>query len=140
MSITTWSQDIILCLIAIKTITGTKKILCINYSFKDLISKQIISQFQLLWDFIISLKTVCQLVQNTTSSKILNYLTQHSRFHIWNCFYERLSPCPHDSHTILYKPLLYIFILITKCHRYREDIDTIIYNIYTILEHRKTVS
>ena len=34
-----------------------------------------------------------------------------------------------------------IFILITKWHRYREDIDTIIYNIYniyTILEHRKT--
>ena len=35
---------------------------------------------------------------------------------------------------------IYIFILITKWHRYREDIDTIIYNIYTILEHRKTVS
>ena len=35
-------------------------------------------------------------------------LTQLSRFHIWNWFYERLSPCPHDSHKIkkylLYKP------------------------------------
>jgi hypothetical protein len=40
--------DIILCLIAIKTITGIlQKILCINYGFNDLISKQIISQFQL---------------------------------------------------------------------------------------------
>ena len=48
-------------------------------------------------------------------------------------------------YTCMYKGYfcIYIFILITKWHRYREDIDTIIYNIfniYTILEHRKTVS
>jgi len=50
VAIRTGSKDIILYLFAIKTITGTdtQKILSINYGFKDLIPKQIISQFQFL--------------------------------------------------------------------------------------------
>jgi hypothetical protein len=51
------AKDIILCLIAIKTITVSKKVLNIIYGFKDN-NKQIISQFQFLLGFKISVKTV----------------------------------------------------------------------------------
>jgi hypothetical protein len=61
VAFTTWSKDIILCLIAIKTITATKKVLNIIYGFKDN-NKQISSQFQFLLGFKISVKTVCLLV------------------------------------------------------------------------------
>ena len=57
MAITTWWKDIVLCLIAIKIITATKKVLNIIYGFKDLISKQIISQFQFVLGFKISVKS-----------------------------------------------------------------------------------
>jgi hypothetical protein len=50
-------KDIILCLIAIKTITAFKKVINIIYGFKD--NKQIISQLQFLLGFKISVKTVC---------------------------------------------------------------------------------
>ena len=53
--------DIIICLIAIKSITATNKGLNIIYGFKDN-NKQIISQLQFLLGFKISLKTVCLLV------------------------------------------------------------------------------
>ena len=44
MAFTTWSKDIILCLIAIKTITATKKVLNIIYGFKDN-NKQILGTY-----------------------------------------------------------------------------------------------
>jgi hypothetical protein len=57
-------KDIILCLIAIKTITAAKKILSINYGFKELISKQILNvsdSISISLGFQNSVKTVCQL-------------------------------------------------------------------------------
>jgi hypothetical protein len=64
MAITTWSKDIILCLIAIKTITPTNKILRINYGFKDLkvdIQTNNVS-ISISLGFQNSVKTVCLLV------------------------------------------------------------------------------
>jgi hypothetical protein len=55
------AKDIILCLIAIKTITATKKVLKNIHGFKEN-NKQIISQYQFLLGFKISVKTVCLLV------------------------------------------------------------------------------
>jgi hypothetical protein len=51
-----------------------KKILSINYGFKDLILKQIISQFQ--W------KQFVGLCKTQQALKFINYLTHLSRFHI----------------------------------------------------------
>ena len=64
VAITTWSKDIILCLIAIKTITPTNKILRINYGFKDLkvdIQTNNVS-ISISLGFQNSVKTVCLLV------------------------------------------------------------------------------
>ena len=54
-------------------------------------------------------------------------LTSYSYFYVSH----QINLKTRYSKSILYFLLyIYIFILITKWHRYREDIDTIIYNIY----------
>jgi hypothetical protein len=74
--------------IAIKTITATKKVFNNIYGFKDLISKQIISQFQFVLGFKISVKS-------KTSSKIyklsdktfkISYIYETASMNITTCY------------------------------------------------------